>query len=192
MKWIGERISYQDHKKPFTTLIITPERVGWKDALMTAWLLMWTTIGIYIFYELIAIDHQRDEKLTLFIYVSFWTYFEYRVLKAFLWLRFGKENIKIDPEYVWVKKSIGKYGKAKSYLIDNVKNISVRTPSEKSIAHQFEKSYWVVGGERILFDYLGKIIHFGRKLDEKDAKLLAKFLEKRVQKYKSINQKNLQ
>ena len=192
MKWIGERISYKDHKNPYTTIVITPERTAWKDALMGAWLLMFTFIGAYILYELFSVDHNRDETIALVIFFSFWVYFEWRVMRAFLWLRFGKENIKIDPEYVWVKKSIGKYGKAKRYLIDNVKNISLRTPSERSVSYQFENSYWVIGGERVLFEYLGKTIPFGRKLNEQDAKLLTKFFDKRVQKYKSIHQKNEQ
>lgn len=192
MKWIGERISYRDHKNPYTTLVITPERTAWKDALMLAWLLMFSFIGVYILYELFTVNHLKNEKIALVTFFSFWVYFEWKVLKAFLWLRFGKENIRVDPEYVWVKKSIGKYGKAKNYLIENVKNISARTPSEKSFSYQFESSYWVVGGERVLFEYLGRSVHFGRKLDEQDAKLLAKFFEKRVQKYKSIHQKSEQ
>lgn len=179
-----------DHKKPMTTIVIKPERTGWKDALMTAWLLMWTVIGVYVLYELIAVNHTRDEKITLIIFFSFWFYFEWRVLKAFLWIKFGQENIKIDKEYVWIKRSIGKYGKSKNYLIENIKDIAIRKPNPRSFAQQFENSYWVVGGEKINFDYFTKTIHFGRKLDDTDAKLLAKVFHKRIEKYKQLSLKS--
>jgi hypothetical protein len=44
----------------------------------------------------------------------------------------------------------------------------------------WEISPWVRGGERIEFEYQGKFIRFGRKLSEKDAKLLFNLVTKRI------------
>jgi hypothetical protein len=54
-------------------------------------------------------------------------------------------------------------------------------PEENSLQSVWENSPWVVGGERIEFDYLGKVIRLGRKINEKDAKLLFQILVKRVE-----------
>jgi hypothetical protein len=39
----------------------------------------------------------------------------------------------------------------------------------------------VKGGEILEFDYMGKVIRFGRKIDEKDAKLLFNLISKRIE-----------
>lgn len=184
MNWIGDRVSYKDHEKGFTTFVITPKREKWKDILLIFWTFLWTLIGVAILYELFQGAYDRQSKIALIVFLSFWVYFEIRVLKALLWLVYGKEFIKVNHEYLNIKKSIGKYGKSKQFLIDNVKNIQLINKRERSLNFQFENSYWVVGGERVLFDYLGKSYHFGRKLDDKDASLLAKVFDKRVKKYK--------
>ena len=54
-------------------------------------------------------------------------------------------------------------------------------PKEKSFQSVWEASPWVRGGERIDFEYQGKIIRFGRKLDEKDAKLLFQLITKKIE-----------
>jgi hypothetical protein len=65
----------------------------------------------------------------------------------------------------------------------------VTTPKENSVQTAWEKSPWIVGGERIEFDYLGKVIRFGRKLEEQDAQLLFKYLTKRVEQQIRQNRK---
>jgi hypothetical protein len=54
-------------------------------------------------------------------------------------------------------------------------------PKEKSFQSIFEDSPWVSGGERIVFDYQGKLIRFARKLDEKEAKLLFQLITKKIE-----------
>jgi hypothetical protein len=44
-----------------------------------------------------------------------------------------------------------------------------------------EQSPWVKGGERIDFQYFGKTIRFGRKLNQKDTELLFKLITKRIE-----------
>ena len=62
-------------------------------------------------------------------------------------------------------------------------------PKERSFQAAWEKSPWIVGGERLEFDYFGKQVKIGLKLDAKDAELLFKLMSKRLDKQIRINKK---
>ncbi|MBL1280098.1 MAG: hypothetical protein COA33_007495, partial [Fluviicola sp.] len=58
--------------------------------------------------------------------------------------------------------------------------ITVHQPKEKSIQAAWEKSPWIIGGDRIEFEYLGKLVKFGKKLNDKDTQLLFALITKRI------------
>lgn len=195
MKWIGNRISYLDDQNK-TTVIITPKQVGFIKALMGAWCFMWLVIGatiiwawlsgnIYGFDEVSrkSLDAKERQQLLIItiIFLSFWAYYFVRVGRTFLWIMYGREYIKVDKISMTIKTSIGTYGKAKEYYLENIKKVRVSVPKANSFQAAWENSPWIRGGERIEFDYLGKTIRFGRKLNPQDSKLLFQLLTKRLE-----------
>ena len=60
-------------------------------------------------------------------------------------------------------------------------------PKENSFQAVWENSPWIQNGERIEFDYIGKTIRFGKKLNEKDTKLLFNLVIKRIEEYLKQN-----
>lgn len=201
MKWIGERISYVDHADK-TTIIITPEPVGFVKALMGAWFFMWAAIGGtmiwamgsgYIYFSAGTKVPTASEKQTLFlialIFLVFWLYYFIRIGRMFFWLLWGREYLKIDKINMTIKTSIREYGKARQYFLDNLSKVRVHVPEKKSFQAAWENSPWIRGGERLEFDYMGKTIRFGRKLNEQDAKLLFQLITKRVDDHLKKNRK---
>ncbi|TNE52698.1 MAG: hypothetical protein EP338_14490 [Bacteroidetes bacterium] len=179
MKWIGERTSFVDHKNK-TTIIIKPENVGWQKAMMGAWFLMWLVIGAIMFWSL-SLEMTQKESIVVFVFLTFWAYYAYRVGRQFFWLLWGSENIKINETALVIKNSLGNYGKAVPYYLENIRKIRIQEPKQSSIQSVWEASPWIRGGERIEFDYMGKVIRFGRKLDPKDVKILFQLVTKRVE-----------
>jgi hypothetical protein len=179
MKLIGERISFIDDKYK-TTIVIFPEKNFWINGLMGAWLAMWYTIGCVVIWALISLEITKQESIILLVFVSFWVYFAIKVTHSFLWLLYGKELIKIDETSFHLKKSIKTFGKAIPYYFENIRNLSLSIPEKSSIQSIWESSPWVRGGERLYFEYFGKRINFGRKLNEKEAKLLFNLVSKRI------------
>lgn len=187
MKKIGERITFEDHKD-YTTIVISPPTVNWKNAMLFAWIVAWTYVGIYILYNFATGMFDKDQQIFFTAFLVFWFYFEYRSVKAFLWIRYGKELLKIDNQYLSFKKSMKKYGKAHRFFLENVQKFSEIERSESKFIKAFENSYWELGKETMQFQSQGKTIKFGRKLEEKDVKLLFKLIEKRLnQKVKKLN-----
>lgn len=180
MKWIGKRISFVDDKNK-TTIVIEPESSFWVNGLMGAWVAMWMVIGGIFVWSLVALQLNNQEYIILVVLLAFWFYYAVRVSRSFFWLLWGKEWIKIDEVSLIYKKSIKGYGRAVPYFLENIQKIRVSVPKERSFQSAWEASPWVVGGERIEFDYMHKLVRFGRKIDEKDAKLLYQLIIKKVE-----------
>ena len=176
---IGERISFVNDKNK-TTIVIEPDKNFWINGLMGSWLAMWYTIGCVVIWSLSTINLSNQETLILLIFLSFWVFYAFKVTRTFFWLMFGKELIKIDETSFHFKKSIKSYGKSVPYYFENIKNFSLKIPDKYSIQAVWETSPWVGGGERLSFEYFGKQIKFGRKLNEKDSKLLFNLVIKRI------------
>lgn len=179
MKWIGERISFVEDKN-VTTIVIYPENKAWVNGLMGAWVAMWYVIGASVIWYYFTFEMPEDQTIVVYVFLAFWAYYALTVTRSFFWLLWGKELIKINEASLTYKKSVKNYGKAVSYYFENIKKISLSHPKEKSLQAAWEASPWVRGGERIEFEYMGKIVRFGRKLEEKEAKLLFNVITKRI------------
>lgn len=182
MKWIGKRISFIDDKSK-TTIVIYPQDAPIMKALMGAWMAMWLVIGGIVIWSFTVFELTNQEVIILVIFLSFWFYYAIQVIRSWAWLMWGKELIKIDQVAFTYKKSVRNYGKASAYYIENIKEMKMNMPKENSFQGAWEKSAWSKGGERFDFEYMGKIIRFGRKLDHKDADLLFKLITKRVESF---------
>ena len=180
MNWIGNRISFIDNKGK-TTIVISPDKNYLITALMGGWLAMWMTIGITVIWSLFSFLLSQQEEIIIYIFLVFWFYYAFKVSRSFLWLLYGKELIKIDNLALHYKRSLLKYGKSVPYYFENISNFSFSVPEPSSIKAIWESSPWISGGERFHFDYFNKMIRFGRKISEKDAKLLYQLINKRIQ-----------
>lgn len=180
MKWIGERISFVEGKQK-TTCVIYPERKAMVTGLMGAWVAMWWSIGAIITWSWFTFKFTDQEKIILFVFMVFWAYYAIRVTRSFFWLLWGNEYLKVDEIAFTLKRSVKGYGKAVPYYLENIQKMSVTVPKENSFQAIWEASPWVRGGERLEFEYLGKTIRFGRKLNEKESKLLFNLLTKNIE-----------
>jgi len=180
MKWIGERISFVEDKSK-TTIVIYPESATWVKGIMGACVAMWFVIGVTIVWSYFTFKLTDQEKIIIWVFMTFWTYYAIRVSRSFFWLLWGKELIKIDEAAFHFKRSIRNYGRSVPYYLENIKKISLQQPKERTFQAVWEASPWIQGGERLEFEYQGKLVRFGRKLEEKEAKLLFNLVTKRIE-----------
>lgn len=180
MKWIGKRVSFVDDKQK-TTIVIYPESHVLVKGLLGAWVAMWLTIGSTIIWSYFNLKLTDQENIIIYIFLTFWAYYAVKVFRSFAWLMWGKELIKIDETALFYKKSVKRYGKSVPYYFENIQKMSLFIPKDKSLQASWEASPWVRGGERIEFEYFGKMIRFARKLNEKDAKLLFSLVTKKIE-----------
>lgn len=165
------------------------------DILFTAWSIGFTFVGLYMIYLLFFggvnelntgenydEEVKRQQVIYLIIFVSFWAYFEVSTMKALIWTLFGKELIMIDAEALNVKRAIFSYGRSNRYFYENIKKLRVEKDDATSLNKFLDRAYWSPGSDTVKLEYLGKNKSFGRKLDEKDATLLLRFINDRIKK----------
>lgn len=174
IKFISERVSYRKTDEELT-IIITGKIERSKETLLLTWLLAWSFCGIFIFSQLFM-DYSKEEKLYFIVFLSFWLFFEYKILKVYRWRKWGKEYLRLSSEKLTIKKSITDYAKAEEYFVENIKNWQIVSKSPSNFFQQIEKSFWMLGDDCIQFDYQGKTIRFGMQLDEKEIKSILRLL----------------
>lgn len=178
IKFISERISFR--KSPDeTTIIITGKIDRSKESLLLAWILAWSFCGILILVSLFG-DFPREQKLYFIIFLSFWAYFEYKVINVFRYRKWGKEYLRIADGKLSIKRSISKIAKANEYFIENIKNLSIIEKNNKNFFQQLEQSFWTIGDEAVSFECLGKYIKFGIQLDKNEANKLFKLIKEEL------------
>ncbi|MBD3636309.1 MAG: hypothetical protein HUJ25_03125 [Crocinitomicaceae bacterium] len=195
-KKIGDRISMEDHEKS-STVVILPKRVLWKDILLISWVVCFSFAGLYVIYllffgginelkvgENFDQDIREQQIIYLAIFTGFWFYFEYVTLKTMLWYLFGKELIMIDTEGLWVKRSILSYGKSHRFFFENIKKLRYEKGDDTSLNQFLNNAYWSLGSDALFLEYKTKKKSFGRRLEEKEAKLLLRYINDRMKKWR--------
>lgn len=178
MEYIGKRISIKRTDKE-TSIVIVSQSDKMKNILLFTWFFIWTVSGIVVFAQYFLIQDQNT-KVMLIVWLGFWAYFEFRIFKAFMWRKFGVEKIKLKENKFYYKRDISGKGKIKVYEFDFIKDLKIVEPMESSFSDNMNNSYWMVGGEKLAFDYYGKEIKFAMQIEDNDAKALYKVIKTQI------------
>ncbi|MBL4653289.1 MAG: hypothetical protein JKY53_10565 [Flavobacteriales bacterium] len=180
VNYIGDRISFSEADEELT-IVISGKVESWQESLLAIWLAAWTFCGLYVLTQLFG-EYTKEERLIMFVYEVFWVYFEWKLVHSFLWRKWGAEVIKIGKESIRIKNDIKKYGKVKTYFVENIDKLQRIEASTKSFSRVMGNSFWNTTEKAISFDYLGKIVVLGIQLDEKDAKKVTKLIAAHLRK----------
>lgn len=163
------------------SLVILPTDDKKKTNLLFLWLLAWTISGVIVIGNYFTIT-QDKAKLLLIIWIAFWAYFEFKIVRVFMWKRFGKEKLWIKNGLLLYKEDINGRGKTKEFDLNLISNLELITLTNGSIADTFSQTFWVKGGERIQFTSQSKVIKFGMQLADDEAKKIISALNKQLKK----------
>jgi hypothetical protein len=178
VKKINDKVSMSE--KDGNLLIINYGKVvKWQETLLFIWVLSWTICGMVVLFQLFT-DLSKEVKLALAIYLSFWVYYEFKIVYVYLWRAFGKELIKINETEVLIKNDIYSYGKAKRFLIDNIQSIKLNEIEETAFSKVMNQSFWKISHHAFCLDYFGKTIYFGKEIPKNEAVEILKKLQTKI------------
>lgn len=169
MRLISDRISINDTKTFSIVILGKVER--WKESLLLFWVLAWTFCGI-VFLTYFFGDTPFHHSLPMLVMISFWLYFEYKIVRVFFWRRNGFESIKFTRDELIIKNNFLRRGKENRYALNNIEEFYSIPYSSTNFFAFMDNSFWVIGEDRIYFNYFGKKIGFGKQLDEMEVKKL--------------------
>jgi len=164
LKVISERVSILK-KENLLSIVILATNDKKKLGLMFLWLIAWTVCGLIVFMNYFKLQDQNS-KMFIIVYLSFWAYFEYKILKAFIWKKFGREKLWVQDGVLNYQREINKKGKINHYNLDLVQDLKIIELSKASWADNINQSFWVKAGERLEFTSQAKVIRFGLQLNE--------------------------
>jgi hypothetical protein len=170
MKVIGERVSILK-KDELLSIVILPKRDTRKLWLMFLWLMAWTVCGLIVFANYFKTVDQNS-KLFIIIYLAFWAYFEYKIVRAFIWRRSGKEKLWVSDGKVHYKQDINGRGKTQEFDFSLIQDLQLIPSEEGSFANVINSSFWIKGDERVAFTCQHRTIRFGMQLSDKEAKAI--------------------
>lgn len=178
MKVISDRISILK-KEDMLSIVILPEADKKRLTIMFLWLLAWTVCGVIVIANFFKLTDQNTQ-LFVVVYLSFWAYYEFKIARAFIWRKFGKEKIWIKDSILNYQREVNGKGRINKYelqLINDLKTVDIKSGSFSEIIDQ---SFWVKGGERIELSYQSKLIRLGMQLSEKETALVLKDLSQAI------------
>ena len=176
MEFLSERVSIDRNAERFS-VVISPRLSPGKRTLLLLWTIAWTVCGIYIFIERGKLPSGDPLRQYLLAFLAFWAYFEVRVVHALLWRLKGFELWRVKNGQFTIKDSLFGFGKANNYFVDNITGLGLIEIDRESWKWQMNESVWVIGGERLQLEHLGKKIVFGKALSDEEAKALLPVLE---------------
>lgn len=177
IKYISKRVSFCE-KPDEITVVILANGTKAKFNVLTVWLGLFIVCGLVLFSQLFVPGYDGYTKIGIFAFTCFWAYFIYKVGYIWFWRKDGREFIRIHDGKLSLKRAIKTYGKSYDFLIGNISQMKRRVMNQKSFGSELENSFWVMGGEKLQFDYLGREIRFGLQLTEEEAKKLTQLFIK--------------
>lgn len=174
MKFIGDRISYQDKDNIFSVVIAANVEKAY-ERLLLGWLILWSLSGAYFIYSLFG-PYTKELKLYIGILLSFWLYYEIKIGRVYFWRKGGYESIKFIGDKLIIQEVLLGRGKPKTYFVQNIARIDIDMPKQTNFFEVLNHSFWVMGRPYLSFEHQGKIVAFGRQLKETERKALFKLL----------------
>lgn len=181
MKILGDRISILE-KEDVLSIVILSTADKKKLMLLFLWLLAWSVCGVIVLANYFALTDQKA-KLFVIIYLSFWAYFEFNIVKVFLWKRSGKEKIWIQTGKLYYQREISGRGKIKEYDAHLLSKPEIIELSKTSFTDSINQSFWVKGGERLKFESQGKEVRLAMQVSDEEVRVIQSEINKFIQKH---------
>lgn len=157
-----------EKKKDIFTLTILAFKDEAKQKMLLLWVILFSVCGVAIFSQFFE-DYEAGTKVFFGVYIAFWMFFEFKVIYAFRWRKYGLEYLTIEDEELILTKQIGKRGLTQKYNKSQIKNLRVFENGDSDFVKSMNTSYWNINKYSLAFDFDNKIIPFGIDLDEEEA-----------------------
>lgn len=180
MKKLGSKITHTKTQSGGLLINVSGAINKSQLQILTIWFVLWTVCGLAVVASLLFTPLSRDQRIFSIVYLAFWSYFEYKVYFALRWAKQGLEVIKIEDGKLSYSQEINRKGKVSTYEIEQIRNLRLVDLSGNPFQQAFYQSFWTVGGEALAFDYFGKEVRLGMKLDKTEASALKTLIQNKL------------
>lgn len=181
MEQVSAHVSI-DRREGRTSVVILARATPAQRYLLLGWLVVWVAAGIVVLVERSRMPEGEPARQFMLAFMAFWAYFLVVIGRAALWRWKGVELWRVKDGVLTIKDSILGYGRASNYFADNIQQLGLLKLDPASWKAQWNDSVWVVGGERLGFEHLGRKVVLGKGLTDDEARRLAVVLKEALRK----------
>lgn len=165
---MAERISIVKVKDKLE-IIINAFKDDKKQKMLSIWIILFTICGGIIFTQFFE-DYDSGTKVFFGVYIAFWLFFEFKVIYAYRWRKYGQEKIIVENNEVILIKTIGKRGITQKMSFEEIKKIDFFKDSNEGFVKSMNESYWNINKYHLVFHLEKSIVPFAIDVVNKDAK----------------------
>ncbi|MCB0400720.1 MAG: hypothetical protein KDD41_01430 [Flavobacteriales bacterium] len=140
-----------------------------KQQLLMLWIVLFSICGIAIISQFFG-NYERGVKLFFVVYLVFWFFFEFKVVYAFRWRKYGLEELIVEKDTFTLVKSIGKRGITTSYRLEDIKKIDFYKDANGKFVKSMNTSYWNINRYSLALYLEKETVPFAIDIESSEAK----------------------
>ena len=140
-----------------------------KQKMLMIWIGLFSLCGLAIISQFFG-EYDAGTKVFFGVYVAFWLFFEFKVIYAYRWRRYGEERIIIEKDSLFLIKTIKERGVTQSYKLEEIKNIDFYKNANGSFVKSMNSSYWNINKYQLMIQLEKTMIPFAIDIENRDAK----------------------
>jgi hypothetical protein len=144
-----------------------------KQQLLLIWRVLFSICGLLLFTQIFG-SYEKSTLLFFGVYMAFWLFFEFKVIYAYRWRKYGREQIILKENQLTLIKEIGKRGVTQQFELDKIKKVEEFNSGENAFFKSMNTSYWNINKYTLSFKIEDNIIPFAIDLNEEESKKLLK------------------
>ena len=148
-----------------------------KQKVLILWILLFSLCGIAIISQFFE-NYAAETKVFFGVYVAFWLFFEFKVIYAYRWRKYGQEKIVIKNNELLLIKTIGKRGITQRFKMKEIKKIDFYKDANTGFIKSMNESYWNINKYHLVLNLEKTVVPFAIDIIGKDAKQIVSELKK--------------
>ncbi len=164
---MDKRITINKKDDKLTITILAFKDKG-KQTMLLLWIILFSLCGIAIISQFFG-NYDNNTKIFFGVYIAFWLFFEFKVIYAYRWRKFGLEFITVEKDNIILTKEIRKRGITQSYDKGEISNLRIFENADNNFIKSMTSSYWNINKYTLAFDFKNQIIPFAIDLTKKEA-----------------------
>lgn len=140
-----------------------------KQKILLLWIVLFSLCGLAIFFQFFE-DYDSATKVFFGVYIAFWLFFEFKVIYAYRWRKYGEEQIILENNELALIKTIGKRGITQKFKFDEIKKVDFFKDLNGKFIKSMNESYWNINKYHLVLMLENTKIPFAIDITNKDAK----------------------
>ncbi len=140
-----------------------------KQQMLLIWIILFSICGIIIFTQFFE-PYDSGTKVFFGVYIAFWLFFEFKVIYAYRWRKYGEEKIIIEKDELLLIKTIGKRGITQKIKLEEIVKIDFFEDSTGKFVKSMNTSYWNINKYHLMLKLENSVVPFAIDIENKDAK----------------------